>query len=220
MLANNLSEDQFKHTKKFLSHDLSEKIREESPVEDMTDDPISMTGYDSDEDMDDYTEYDTQENYCDLNEEIMTDYTDYRDQLPQQITLTDRQKADIDESFQLMRSKGIYPYEYMDSFDRFTEMKLPEMEKFYSTLTEKNISKEEYEHAQHVFKHFNMTNLQDYHNFYLLTDILLLADVWESFRELCQQYYGLDAARFYTSPSNCIRFWIVYLWIGKIMFII
>ena len=89
--------------------------------------------------------------------------------------------------------KGIYPYEYMDSFERFNETSLPSIDKFYSSLTKKNISSSEYEHAQKVWKHFNIKNLGEWHDLYLKLDVLLLADVFENFRDLCMyKSYGLD----------------------------
>ena len=72
---------------------------------------------------------------------------------------------------------------------------------FYSSLTEDDISEIDYTHPQRVFKHFNMTDLRDYHNFHLLIDALLLADVFENFRDVCLQHYGLDPAHNYTSPG-------------------
>ena len=72
---------------------------------------------------------------------------------------------------------------------------------FYSSLTKEEISEINYTHGQRVFKHFNMTDLGDYHSFCLLTDVHLLADMFEIFREVCLQYYGLDPAHNYTSPG-------------------
>ena len=89
----------------------------------------------------------------------------------------------------------------MDSFGRFQETQLPPKDAFYSSLTEEDIFEIDYTHAQRVFNHFNMTNLRDYHNFYLLTDVLLLADMFENFRDLFLQHYGLDPAYNYTFPS-------------------
>ena len=89
----------------------------------------------------------------------------------------------------------------MDSFEQFQEPQLPPKDAFYSSLTEEYISEIDYTHAQRVFNHFDMTDLGDYHNFYLLTDVLLLADVFENFREVCLQHYDLDPAHNYTSPG-------------------
>ena len=89
----------------------------------------------------------------------------------------------------------------MDSFERFQEPKLPPKDTFCSSLTEEDISEIDYTHTRRVFNHFDMTDFGDYHNFYLLTDVLLLADVLENFRDVCLQHYGLDPAHNYTSPG-------------------
>ncbi|XP_053380054.1 uncharacterized protein LOC123531918 [Mercenaria mercenaria] len=109
----------------------------------------------------------------------------------------------------LLLRKGVYPYEYMDSFDKFDQSHLPPREQFYSTIKQEHISNEDYEHAQTVFKMFNMTSLGEYHDLYLKTDVLLLSDVFESFRTLCMKQYELDPCHFYTSPglswSSCLK---------------
>ena len=100
----------------------------------------------------------------------------------------------------LMAQKGVYPYDYMDSFDKFDE-KLPTKEDFYSILNDEHISDKDYEHAQNVWKTFSILNMGDYHNLYLRSDILLLADVFENFRKTCLEYYKLDPCHYFTSPG-------------------
>ena len=92
-----------------------------------------------------------------------------------------------------MTYKGVYPYENMDSFEQFQEPQLPLKDALYSSLTEDDISESDYTHAQRVFKHFDMTDLWDYCNFCLLTNVILLADVFENFRDMCLQHYDLDS---------------------------
>ena len=89
----------------------------------------------------------------------------------------------------------------MDSFGQFQEPQLPPKDALFSSLTEEDISEIDYSHAQRVFKHFDMIDVRDYHNFYLLTDVLLLADVFENFRDVCLQHYDPDSAHNYTSPG-------------------
>ena len=101
----------------------------------------------------------------------------------------------------LLLRKGVYPYEYMDSWERFEETQLPLIEEFYSTLTEEGISEEDYKHAQKVWETFQCKTLGDYHDLYLKTDVLLLADIFENFRSTCMQQYELDPAHYYTSPG-------------------
>ena len=80
--------------------------------------------------------------------------------------------------------KGIYPYEYMDSFERFKEVELPPKERFYSSLNYEDITDEAYENAQKIWRSFNIKNLGEQHDLYLNSDVLLLTDVFENFRKL------------------------------------
>ena len=89
----------------------------------------------------------------------------------------------------------------MNSFERLTETSLPPQDDFYSKLNDAGISKEDYEHAQQVWEVFGMKTMRDYHNLYQKTDVLLLADVFEEFRNVCQKHYELDPAWYYTAPG-------------------
>ena len=91
--------------------------------------------------------------------------------------------------------------EYMDSFERFDETELPEKEKFYSSLSGKGITDEKYSHAKDVWSKFGCQNLGNYHDLYVATDVLLLAEVFENFRKVCQDKYGLDPAHYYSAPG-------------------
>ena len=81
--------------------------------------------------------------------------------------------------FMLLLRKGIYSYEYMDSWQRFDEESLPDKEYFYSELNNEGITDEEYEHAQKVWKVFKIKNLGMYHDLYVQGDTSLLAEVFE-----------------------------------------
>ncbi|KAL9953136.1 hypothetical protein ACROYT_G040499 [Oculina patagonica] len=105
------------------------------------------------------------------------------------------------QNFELLFKKRIYPYEYMDSWDRFSETSLPEKEKFYSKLNDDHITDEEYDHAKRVWEAFGCKTLGDYHDLYVQTDVALLADVFENFRKICLEQYGLDPANYFTSPG-------------------
>ena len=111
------------------------------------------------------------------------------------------QQEFIKEQFNLMKQKGIYPYDYMDSFNKFNETQLPKKKDFYSILNNEHISDEQYKHAQNVWDTFNLKTMGDYHDLYLKSDILLLADVFENFRKTCLQYYKLDPCHYFTSPG-------------------
>ena len=100
----------------------------------------------------------------------------------------------------LMVRKGVYPYDYMDSFDKFNSP-LPKKEEFYSILNNEHISDENYQHAKNVWNTFNLKNMGEYHDLYLQSDILLLTDVFENFRKTCLEYYKLDPCHYFTSPG-------------------
>ena len=106
-----------------------------------------------------------------------------------------------EQELKLMKQKGVYPYDYMDSFQKFKETELPVKEEFYSILNDKHITDNAYEHAKNVWTTFKMQNLGEYHDLYLKSDILLLADVFENFRKTCMQYYKLDLCHYFTSPG-------------------
>ena len=101
----------------------------------------------------------------------------------------------------LLIRKGVYPYEYVNSWDRFNKTRLPPISAFYSNLDMSSISEEDYQHAQRVWKEFGIHNLGDYHDLYLRTDVVLLANVFEAFRDTCLRHYKLDPVHFYTSPG-------------------
>ena len=103
--------------------------------------------------------------------------------------------------FELLTQKGIYPYDYMNCLEKFSETQLPIKEDFYSKLNDCNITDKEYKHAQDIWEKFGINNLGEYHDLYLKTDVLLLADVFEEFRNICLENYNLDPAWYYTSPG-------------------
>ena len=105
-----------------------------------------------------------------------------------------------DEKLRLMAKKGIYPYDYMDSFNKFDE-KLPSKDDFYSIMNNEYITDEEYRHAQNVWDTFSLKNMGEYHDLYLKSDVLVLVDVFENFRKTCLQYYKLDPCQYFTSPG-------------------
>ena len=103
--------------------------------------------------------------------------------------------------FELLLRKGVYPYEYMDSWKRFNEESLPDKESFDSELNKEGITDEDYAHAQKVWDTLNIKNLGDYHDLYVQSDTALLADVFESFRDKCLEIYELDPAHFFSAPG-------------------
>ena len=89
----------------------------------------------------------------------------------------------------------------MDSWYKFKETSLPSIEKFYSNLNMSGVSDEDYEHACSVWREFRIRNMGKYHDLYLRTDVILLANVFESFRRVCLENYGLDPSHPYTAPG-------------------
>ena len=80
------------------------------------------------------------------------------------------------KNLELLKQKGVYPYEYMDSFEKFNKEKLPAKKYFHSSI-------------------------KDYHHHYLKKDVLLLADVFENFIDTCLKYYGLDPCHYFSAPG-------------------
>ena len=107
---------------------------------------------------------------------------------------------DLNKFVMLLR-KGVYPYEYMDGWDKFNKTSIPSKELFYSNLTMENITKMAYIYANNVFKTFKLNNLGDYHDLYIQSDTLLLADVFENFRKACIETYELDPVHFISLPG-------------------
>ena len=94
-----------------------------------------------------------------------------------------------DKALDVMSQKGVYPYDYMDSFEKLNQTIFPSKEQFYSQLNNDHISDEDYKHAKRVYKGFGLKNLGKYHDLYLLSDVFLLADAFENFRKTFLQYY-------------------------------
>ena len=115
----------------------------------------------------------------------------------------------IKDNTSLLRRKGVYPYDYVNSIKKLKETKLPPKEAFYSKLDEEEISDEVYQHAHNVWNTFNCQTIQDCHDLYLKSDVLLLADVFEKFRKTCLNHYKLDPFHYYTSPGlawdSCLK---------------
>ena len=110
-----------------------------------------------------------------------------------------------ENQYKLLIKKGIYPYEYMSEWEKFKETRLPPKEAFYSKLNMAGVSEEDYEHANRVWKEFGLKDLGEYHDLYLKMDVILLANVFEAFRDICLKNYDLDPAHFYTAPGLATR---------------
>ena len=104
-------------------------------------------------------------------------------------------------NLELITKRGVYPYDYMDDFNKFKEEGLPSIEQFYSKLTGEDISDEDYNHAKNVWEEFKCKTMEDYHDLYLKSDVLILADVFENFRKTGKECYNLDPAHYFSCPG-------------------
>ncbi|CAH0549897.1 unnamed protein product [Brassicogethes aeneus] len=112
------------------------------------------------------------------------------------------QFADVsEEKFFQLTKKGVMTYNYIDSFARFGETQLPDIDKLFNKLENKPCPRRHYLRAQHVWTTFSCQDLGQYVDLYMKTDIMLLADVFEQFRTTCIKTYGLDPAHYYTLPG-------------------
>ena len=105
------------------------------------------------------------------------------------------------EHVKLLKQKGFFPYEYMDKIEKLEDPKPPPQEAFFSKLSGKGINKSCYGHVLNVWKSFKMKTLKDYLKLYNISDVLLLADVFENFRDICLKNYGLDPVHYFTAPG-------------------
>ena len=97
--------------------------------------------------------------------------------------------------------KGIFPYKYMDGWEKVNETSLPRKEYFYSSLNMEEITNVDHRHTNRVFKNFNNKNKGDYSDLYVQSDTLLLLDVFENFRNNCNEVHELDPARILFAPA-------------------
>ena len=105
------------------------------------------------------------------------------------------------KSLKLVKQKFVYPYEYVDSFEKFFEDKLLDKCEFFTSLKDRCISEKDYFKAINVWNVFKMNTVDDYHDLYLKADVLLLADVFEKFIKTCLDYYRLDLCYYFSSPG-------------------
>ena len=116
------------------------------------------------------------------------------------------------ENLELLKQKGAYPYEYLNSFEKFNEDKLPARKYFYSStrdekvrddskISDGHIGVKGYLTCEKTWDKFEMKNMGDYHVHYLKKDVLLLADIYERFIDTCLKYYGLEPCHYFSSPG-------------------
>lgn len=110
----------------------------------------------------------------------------------------------------LVTRKGVFPFEYVNSWKNLTETTLQPKTIFYNSLTNENISDADYAHAQKGWTIFKISNLGEYSDLYLVTDVLIFTDVFENFREICLNTLNLDPSRFISSPSLAFQAMLKY----------
>ena len=116
-------------------------------------------------------------------------------------TLNNLNKYFTSKQVKLLKQKGFFPYEYLDSIEKLKDIKPPKQEAFYSKLTGKGINNINYYHVLKVWRTWKMKTFKEYLELYNITDVLLLADVFENFRDICLKNYGLDPVHYYTAPG-------------------
>jgi len=102
------------------------------------------------------------------------------------------------ENFDLLTRKGMSPYEYIDCVEKLENTCLPPRESFYNSLRGDIVSEDNYAHAANVWQQFSIRTLGEYSDLYLKIDVLLLANIFENFRDRCVASYGFDPAYYYT----------------------
>ena len=107
---------------------------------------------------------------------------------------------DLNKVFLLLR-KGIYPDEYIDSWERFDENTIPPKEAFYSELNLENMTDKDYEHVKKVWEAFGIKNIGEYHDLYVQCDTFSLSDVFANFRNKCIEIYEFNPAYFLSASG-------------------
>eukprot|EP00795_Rhopilema_esculentum_P004826 gene4826-21150_t len=134
------------------------------------------------------------------------EFKSVREYLQQRLSNSQQPQSDIEiqhveEAFDLITRKGVYPYDWMNDASKLQNTSLPPKDCFYSKLNDTNITDDEYEHAKRVWEFFNCQTFKDYHELYLATDVLLLTDVFQSFRRQSLESYSLDPACYISLPG-------------------
>ncbi|KAE9522903.1 hypothetical protein AGLY_016714 [Aphis glycines] len=105
------------------------------------------------------------------------------------------------KTLDLVTRKGVFPYEYIDNWSKLNETRLPSKSAFYNSLKDEEINNNDYSHAKKIWKVFNIKTLGEYSDLYLKTDVAILTDVFENFRDLCLSTLSLDPAHYMTAPG-------------------
>ena len=134
------------------------------------------------------------------------EFKSVREYLQQRLGNSQQPQSDIEiqrveAAFDMITRKGVYPYDWMNDTRKLQNTSLPPKDCFYSKLNDSHITDDEYEHAKRVWEFFNCQTFKDYHELYLATDVLLLTDVFQSFRRQSLESYSLDPACYISLPG-------------------
>ena len=179
-----------------VSGDEEEEDEEEEETE--SDREFIYNGDSDSDDVSTYRAYDQQHQHQQQHQRSTHDYRDHPYQSPE---LSESDNGLYNNLFELISSKGVYFYEYVTSADVLNETSLPTQEEFYSHLKDESITDEEYARAHAVWDNFQMKTLWNYHDLYLIMDVVLLADVILAFQKVCRSNYGIDPLHSYTTPG-------------------
>ena len=116
------------------------------------------------------------------------------------------------KKLEILKQKGAYPHEYMNSFERFHEEKLPARIYFFSSTKKEKIDNDgkisdghasikDYLVCEKIWEKFDMKNMGDYHEHYLKKYVLLLTCVFEKFTKIYMEFYGLNPCHYISSPG-------------------
>ncbi|XP_055385864.1 uncharacterized protein LOC129614933 [Condylostylus longicornis] len=133
--------------------------------------------------------------FMDTSLELLASYLSDSDLLTVRKMFTDV------ENFSLVRRKGIFPYEYLNSWEKLNDTTLPSKIQFNNSLLDSVYSDEDYAHAERVWEKFECKSLRDYLELYLKIDVLLLTDIFQNFRQVCLKIYSLDPCQYFTAPG-------------------
>ena len=131
---------------------------------------------------------------------LSTHVSNLRNVVIEKFKLT-REHFQDNEKFENVIQKGVFPYEWLTSVNSLAETELPSKNAFYSRLNMEGVSDEDYAHANRVWTTFGMSSMREYHDLYLKTDALLLANVFENFRDMALEHFEVDACHYLTAPS-------------------
>ena len=113
------------------------------------------------------------------------------------------------KKFMLLLRKGVYPSEYMRSWENFNEPVPLDKKYYYSEFNDTNIFDSDVEHVKKVCEAFNITNLGEYHNLYVSLDVASLSDIFENFRDTATNIDKLDPAYYLSAPGlswqSCLK---------------